>query len=51
MGSKVRAEETRRVWLETMAKHRPDYVAPGSDQYWSPKVDTASRDELVAIPK
>ena len=49
MGSKVRAEETRRVWLETMAKHRPDYVAPGSDQYWSPKVDTASRDELVAI--
>lgn len=44
-----RKTETRRLWVETMAKHRSDYKRPGSEKYWAPKVDTASRDELIAI--
>ena len=45
----VRAEATRRAWLATIERHRHDRDAPGSADYWSPRLDTASRDELRAI--
>ena len=45
----VRAEATRRAWLETIERHRHDRDAPGSADYWSPRLDTASRDEIRAI--
>ncbi|MGE0736937.1 MAG: phenylacetate--CoA ligase family protein [Alphaproteobacteria bacterium] len=44
-----RKAETRRVWLETMAKYRRDFERPGSAKYWSPSLECASRDELRAI--
>ena len=44
-----RAEKTRIDWLATLAnfKDDPDYAA--NDAMWSPRLDGASRDELVAI--
>src|ERR1700724_1916463 len=45
----ARAEATRRAWLETIERHRHDRDAPGSSDYWSPRLDTASRDEIRAI--
>ena len=47
--AEARKDESRRVWLATLEKHRQDWDAPGSDDYWSPELDTASRDELIAI--
>ena len=44
-----RAEATRRTWLETLERFRHDRDAPGSERYWSPRLDCASRDELRAI--
>jgi phenylacetate-CoA ligase len=44
-----RAEATRRAWLETLERFRHDRDRPGSERYWSPRLDTASRDELVSI--
>jgi phenylacetate-CoA ligase len=44
-----RREATRRVWLETLDKYMQNPDAAGSADYWSPKLDTASRDELTAI--
>jgi phenylacetate-CoA ligase len=44
-----RAAATRQTWLETIERHRHDRDAPGSAEYWSPRLDTASRDELRAI--
>ena len=44
-----RAAATRRAWLATIERHRHDRDAPGSAEYWSPRLDTASRDELRAI--
>ena len=49
MASEGRAEATRRAWLETIERHRHDRDRPGSARYWSPTLDTASRDELRAI--
>ena len=49
MDRTVRAEATRRAWLETIERHRHDRDAPGSADYWSPRLDTASRDEIRAI--
>jgi len=45
----VRADATRRAWLETIERHRLNPDAPGSADYWSSRLDTASRDELTAI--
>ena len=42
-------QKTRDVWMETLARHRKDYAAPENDQYWSVALDTASRDEIIAI--
>ena len=44
-----RAAATRQAWLATIERHRHDRDAPGSAEYWSPRLDTASRDELRAI--
>ena len=33
----VRAEATRRAWLETIERHRHDRDAPGAADYWSPR--------------
>src|ERR1700694_5814968 len=43
------AAATRQVWLATIERHRHDRDAPGSADYWSPRLDTASRDEITAI--
>ena len=40
---------TRTKWLEALAAHKRDADAPGSGDYWSPSLDCASRDELIAI--
>jgi len=44
-----RKEATRRRWLEVLAEHRQDWEKPGSEKYWSPKLDTAPRAELRRI--
>ena len=45
-----RAAATRQAWLETIERHRHDRDAPGSAEYWSPRLDTASRDEIARDP-
>jgi len=47
--SSDRREQTRRVWLETLEKYKRDGDAAASDDYWSPSLDCASRDEIIAI--
>ena len=42
------AAATRRAWLATIERHRHDRDTPGSPEYWSPRLDTASRDENYA---
>ncbi len=44
-----RAAETRATWLAILEKfkHDPDHAADG--EMWSPRLDGASRDELIAI--
>ena len=49
MAALDRQEQTRRRWLETLETYRRDFNVPGSDDYWSPSLDCASRDELWAI--
>jgi phenylacetate-CoA ligase len=44
-----RAEQTRARWLEVLEKHTTNRHAPGSDTYWSPALDKASRDQLRHI--
>ncbi len=44
-----RREATRRVWLETIARHKKDPDAPVNARYWSEALETASRDETIAI--
>jgi phenylacetate-CoA ligase len=44
-----RAERTRAAWLDTLARYQRDADRPGSEAYWSPTLDCAGRDELVAI--
>jgi phenylacetate-CoA ligase len=44
-----RAEKTRETWLGVLRKHQKDANAPSSDDYWSPTLDCASRDQLIAI--
>lgn len=49
MAGNDRGAQTRTAWLDMLKKHRHDFDAPGSDDHWSPRLDTASRDELIAI--
>ena len=44
-----RAEETRVHWLQTLAKFKHDPDQAANDDMWSPRLDGASRDELIAI--
>lgn len=43
------SETTRKIWLETLEKFKLNSEVPGSEEYWSPTLDCASRDELIAI--
>jgi phenylacetate-CoA ligase len=45
----ARAEETRKAWLAVIERHRHDRDTAGSERYWSPRLDGASRDEIRAI--
>ncbi len=47
--SKDRQVETRIKWLETLEKFRLDFDSPGSEKYWSPELDTISRDQLRVV--
>ena len=49
MAGDDRKAQTRTAWLEALERHAHDFDAPANDEYWSPKLDTASRDELTAI--
>ncbi len=44
-----RADSTRAHWLAVLDRYCENRDAPGSDRYWSPRLDTASRDEIRAI--
>jgi phenylacetate-CoA ligase len=44
-----RAENTRELWLATLDKFRYDADRAASSDMWSPRLDAASRDELVSI--
>lgn len=46
---KDRKQATRRRWLEVLEEHRQDWEQPGSEHYWSPRLETAPRDELRRI--
>jgi len=45
----AQAEKTRNDWLAVLARHRRDPDGPARPDMWSPALDGASRDELVAI--
>ncbi|HEX9724125.1 MAG TPA: AMP-binding protein [Vicinamibacteria bacterium] len=47
--SNARADETRAAWLSTIHKFRYDPDRPATAEIWSPRLDTASRDELLDI--
>ena len=42
-------QQTRTRWLETLAEFQLNADAPGSEDFWSPELDTLSRDRLVDI--
>ena len=44
-----RKDQTRAAWIDTIKKFQRDADAPGAEDYWSPSLDCASRDELTAI--
>ena len=47
--SKDRASATRRDYMAVLEHYRRDFAEPGSAEYWSPGLETASRDEIRAI--
>jgi phenylacetate-CoA ligase len=47
--AETRADRTRTTWLATIEKYRRDIDRPASASMWSPSLDAASRDELIAI--
>lgn len=49
MAGNDRANQTRRVWLDTLSRHRKSVEKPDNDRYWSVELDTASRDQIVGI--
>jgi len=44
-----RAEATRAHWLSVLDRYCENRDAPGSATYWSPHLDTMSRDEIRAV--
>ena len=47
--SKDRASATRRDYMAVLEHYRRDFAQPASAEYWSPSLETASRDEIRAI--
>jgi phenylacetate-CoA ligase len=47
--SETRQQETRALWLRTLAKHRRDSAAPSRARHWAPALETCSRDALRAV--
>jgi phenylacetate-CoA ligase len=47
--SRFRETETQRRWLEVLHQYQRDPDRPAMDTLWSPTLDAASRDELIAI--
>ena len=47
--AKDRKSESRQIWLQTLEKHRRDFHAPDSPDYWSTYLDTMSRDQIIAV--
>ncbi|HXH82818.1 MAG TPA: AMP-binding protein [Candidatus Tectomicrobia bacterium] len=45
----MRADATRTAWLATLEKFRHDRDRPATEAIWSPRLESASRDELRAI--
>ena len=45
----ARAEQTRQAWLATIDRFRYDAHRAAGPDMWSPRLDAASRDELIAI--
>ncbi len=41
--------DIRQMWLDTIKKYYFNPTTPGSDQYWSPELDTASRSRILEI--
>jgi phenylacetate-CoA ligase len=41
--------DVRTTWIDTIERHRLDPDGPGSNDFWSPRLDTISRDELRAM--
>lgn len=41
--------DVRAEWLATLDRYHRDRERPATPEYWSPSLDTASRDELAAI--
>lgn len=39
----------RDQWIAAVERHRHDATGPGSEKYWSPSLETASRDEIRSI--
>ena len=44
-----RREATRRVWLETLARHKKDADGPAGESCWSEALECASMDQTIAI--
>src|SRR5215831_2825239 len=44
-----RADATRSAWLATLDRFRFDPERPASELIWSPRLDSASRDQLLTI--
>jgi len=49
MANTDRRDSTRSKWMATLEEYRRDFDKPGADEYWSPSLECASRDELRAI--
>lgn len=45
----MRADTTRMARLATLQKFRHDWDGPANGAIWSPRLESASRDELRAI--
>jgi phenylacetate-CoA ligase len=45
----MRSDRTRTAWLQVLEKYRHDWDRPANAAIWSPRLESASRDELAAI--
>lgn len=42
-------KDVRQLWLDTVLKFKPNPDKPGSELYWAPEIDAASRDKIKEI--